>query len=90
MDGDQVVLAVQDQGGGIDPDILDKIGDPFFTTKENGTGLGLSVCYSIAARHGATIKVDTGPDGTTFSVVFRANDEQAVLLETAAAADDTR
>lgn len=71
MDGVDVVLSVQDQGSGIEPDVLDKIGDPFFTTKENGTGLGLSVCYSIAARHSATIEVKTSPTGTTFSVSFK-------------------
>jgi signal transduction histidine kinase len=63
-------LSVEDQGEGIKPEHLNKIGTPFFTTKENGTGLGLAVCYSIAARHNASIKVDTGPTGTTFSVRF--------------------
>lgn len=50
--------------------MLDNLGTPFLTTKENGTGLGLAVCYRIAARHKATIKVDTGPQGTTFWVTF--------------------
>src|SRR5690606_15681956 len=45
-EGEQVVLAVQDQGGGIDPQVVDKLGTPFLTTKEEGTGLGLAVCYS--------------------------------------------
>jgi PAS domain S-box-containing protein len=73
-EGDEVVLAVQDQGEGIGPDVLERIGTPFFTTKENGTGLGLAVCYSIAARHGAKITVDTGSTtGTTFYVRFRSN-----------------
>lgn len=66
----KVVLMVQDEGKGIDNDVLDKVGSPFFTTKENGTGLGLSNCYNIAHRHNANIQIDTGPDGTTFSVVF--------------------
>jgi len=71
-DGKDVVLAVQDQGRGIEPWLLEKLGTPFFTTKENGTGLGLAVCYSIAARHKAEIKVETGPAGSTFSVIFRS------------------
>ncbi len=54
-DNDCVVLSVQDQGEGIPSDILDKLGRPFFTTKESGTGLGLAVCYGIAGRHNAVI-----------------------------------
>lgn len=67
----EVFLAVRDQGKGIDADMLDKIGTPFFTTKEQGTGLGLAVCYSIASRHNATISFETGLLGTTFYVCFR-------------------
>lgn len=70
-EGGEVVLAVTDHGKGIGPDVLEKIGTPFYTTKENGTGLGLAVCYSIAARHKAAVTVDTGPTGTTFYVRFR-------------------
>ncbi|MDR3591993.1 MAG: PAS domain S-box protein [Negativicutes bacterium] len=66
-----VILSVQDQGKGIAPDVAEKIGTPFFTTKEYGVGLGLAVCYSIASRHNATIIFDSGPTGTTFSVHFR-------------------
>ncbi|HBX24503.1 MAG TPA: PAS domain-containing sensor histidine kinase [Desulfotomaculum sp.] len=71
IEDDEVVLAVQDQGGGIEPDVLEKLGTPFFTTKDNGTGLGLAVCYSIAARHKARIEVETGSHNTTFLVRFR-------------------
>lgn len=70
-DGGEVVLSVQDQGKGIEPDVIEKIGTPFFTTKDNGTGLGLAVCYGIAARHNAIIKVETSPTGTTFFVRFK-------------------
>jgi signal transduction histidine kinase len=71
-DDESVVLSVRDQGKGIEPEILKKIGTPFLTTKDNGTGLGLAVCFSIAARHKAEIKVETGPKGTTFFVRFRS------------------
>lgn len=70
MENKQVVLAVQDEGTGIPPECIEKLGTPFFTTKEKGTGLGLAVCYSIAARHKATIEFDTGPHGTTFFIKF--------------------
>lgn len=65
-----VVLAIQDQGEGIKSELVEKLGTPFLTTKENGTGLGLAVCYNIAARHNATITVNTGQTGTTFFVKF--------------------
>ena len=68
----QVILAVQDQGRGIEPENLAKLGTPFFSTKEGGTGLGLYVCYEIAQRHDASIEVDTSPQGSTFSVIFSA------------------
>lgn len=69
----EIVLSVQDEGEGINPQLLEKIGTPFFTTKDKGTGLGLALCYSIAARHNANIKVTTSPTGTTFSVYFKIN-----------------
>lgn len=66
-----VVLAVQDQGSGIDPAIMEKIGTPFYTTKEGGTGLGLGICYAVAARHNAAIDIETGPEGTIFFTKFQ-------------------
>lgn len=69
-DDRQVVLEVRDQGEGIKEEFLAKLGTPFFSTKSNGTGLGLSVCYGIAERHDAVIKVQTSERGTTFFVVF--------------------
>jgi two-component system, sporulation sensor kinase E len=73
QEGNQVILAVADNGCGIPEEVRDKIGTPFFTTKETGTGLGLSVCYSIVDRHNAQMTFDTGPDGTTFYVRFNLN-----------------
>jgi two-component system, sporulation sensor kinase E len=68
---EHVVLVIQDQGKGIEPEVLEKLGTPFLTTKANGTGLGLSICYSIAARHNATINVNTCSKGTTFYINFK-------------------
>ncbi len=68
---DEMVLEVKDTGAGLPPEILDRLGTPFLTTKEKGTGLGLAVCYRIAERHGATIRVKTSPRGTTFFVRFK-------------------
>ena len=68
---EEIVLAVKDEGLGIDSSVLDKIGSPFQTTKADGTGLGLATCYSIAERHNARITFATGPTGTTFYVLFK-------------------
>lgn len=70
IENEGVVLSISDEGKGLDSSTLDRLGTPFFTTKENGTGLGLPVCYSIVARHKAKIDVETGSSGTIFYVRF--------------------
>lgn len=67
----EAILAIHDHGCGIRPEILNKLGTPFLSTKDTGTGLGLAVCYGIIERHNATINVQTGPTGTTFYIKFR-------------------
>jgi signal transduction histidine kinase len=67
---DRVVLIVQDRGNGIPPEVLERLGTPFLTTKEKGTGLGLPVCYRIAESHNARIEIETGAVGTSFMVSF--------------------
>lgn len=71
VEQENVVLQICDSGEGIKEEVLDKIGTPFFTTKDNGTGLGLAVCYSIAERHNAKIKINTSNKGTIFSICFQ-------------------
>lgn len=68
--GGAVLLQVADNGPGIPPDIIDRLGTPFVTTKERGTGLGLAVCHRVAADHGASISVDSSSVGATFTVTF--------------------
>ncbi|WP_416143770.1 GAF domain-containing protein [Planococcus koreensis] len=70
VDENCVVLAIQDQGEGIRPEVMEKIGTPFFTTKDDGTGLGMGICYAIAARHNAKIEIKTSTEGTTFFTKF--------------------
>jgi signal transduction histidine kinase len=70
---ESVVVAIQDTGCGISPEHLNRIFDPFYTTKPvgEGTGLGLSISFGIIERHGGTIKVDTRLDEeTTFTVTL--------------------
>ena len=73
MENINVVLSVQDQGSGISQETLEKIGTPFYTTKKSAPGLGLAVCYGIAARHQAKINIQTGSSGTRFQVRFKNN-----------------
>lgn len=75
--GDKVAIEVQDKGQGIPPEALKKLGTPFYTTKDNGTGLGLAVCYSIATRHKANIEVQTDSGGTIFVVQFQVRNPVA-------------
>ncbi|KLU66239.1 sporulation kinase A [Desulfosporosinus acididurans] len=70
---DEVVLAVTDEGKGIEQSVLEKLGTPFFTTKEQGTGLGLAVCHGIVSRNNGRISVETSPKGTTFYVYFKSS-----------------
>jgi len=66
---DQVEVRVSDTGVGIPPENLPKIFTPFFTSKEEGTGLGLAVSFGIVRNHGGKIEVESTPGrGTTFSV----------------------
>jgi len=66
----KAILSISDQGSGIPSHVLDHLGTPFITTKDTGTGLGLPICYQIAHRHHANIKIDTSDQGTTFSIYF--------------------
>lgn len=66
----KAVLSISDQGSGIPSHILDNLGTPFITTKDTGTGLGLPICYQIAHRHNAKIKISTSHEGTTFFINF--------------------
>ena len=70
VEDNKVVLEIADEGCGIPPENINKVGIPFFTTKETGTGLGLASCYKIAESHKAKIRIDSSPSGTTFSIFF--------------------
>jgi signal transduction histidine kinase len=64
-------IQIMDNGPGILPDVLDKIFIPFFTTKKNGSGIGLSLSRQILRLHGGTITAQSIPDKETiFSLTF--------------------
>ncbi|GIX48380.1 MAG: hypothetical protein KatS3mg131_2591 [Candidatus Tectimicrobiota bacterium] len=77
--GPYVRITVKDQGVGIAEDVLAKIFDPYFTTKPQGSGLGLFTSYSIVKNHGGHIAVESAlGQGTTFYVYLPATPQRAV------------
>lgn len=73
--GDQreIRISFRDQGTGIAPQYLDKVFDPYFTTKQQGSGLGLASCYSIVSKHGGRITVESELNqGSTFTIYLPA------------------
>jgi len=70
--GNQLTITVQDDGVGIRPEALQRIFDPFYTTKRpgGGTGLGLSICMSIIREHGGNIEAETLPAGGSAFTIY--------------------
>jgi PAS domain S-box-containing protein len=78
-DRNYVKITVKDQGVGIPKDALEKIFDPYFTTKKDGSGLGLTTTYSIIHNHGGYINVESEKGtGTSFHIYLPASDEMAL------------
>jgi PAS domain S-box-containing protein len=83
--GEYVAVHIVDTGGGIPPDILERVFEPFFTTKEvgRGTGLGLSQVYGFAQQAGGDVKIESKlGDGTRFSIYLpRSHGERVVTVD---------
>jgi signal transduction histidine kinase/ActR/RegA family two-component response regulator len=74
--GPYAILEVTDTGCGMEPEVLERIFDPFYTTKLTGHGLGLSAMHGILKIHRAGIHIQSEPDaGTTFKILFPATEE---------------
>lgn len=82
-EGEHVVLSVSDNGPGVDPDVLDRLFDPFVTTKPvgEGTGMGLAICWTIVREHGGEIDVDTAGPGAIFHVRLPVSAEPGPVRE---------
>lgn len=69
LSGDKVQVVIQDEGKGMPESVLKKLGEPFYSTKEDGTGLGLMVCFNIVEQYAGTIRVESKVDeGTVFTI----------------------
>jgi two-component system sensor histidine kinase HydH len=67
--GEYAILQIEDEGVGMEPEEVEHIFEPFFSTKHEGTGLGLFVVHSIVERHGGAIRVKSElGKGSTFTV----------------------
>ncbi len=74
--GGYIEVSIKDQGVGIPQNILSRIFDPFFSTKQQGSGLGLAVSYSIISKHNGYINVTSKQgDGTTFIILLPADNK---------------
>jgi CheY-like chemotaxis protein len=81
--GNYIKITVSDTGRGIDSEIIDRVFDPYFTTKETGkgsSGMGLAVVHGIVKNHDGTITVDSQPgEGTVFTILFPVVKEKPVM-----------
>lgn len=67
----RIRISIRDTGKGIDPIRIPRLGEPFYTTKENGTGLGLMVSYRILEEHGGSLTIESEPEkGTTVHITL--------------------
>jgi signal transduction histidine kinase len=83
--GEAVEAEVADTGGGIPAEVLTRIFEPFYSTKQRGTGLGLAFAQQVVKEHGGTIRCDSAAGrGATFTVSLPADDERAEAEEAAA------
>lgn len=70
-DAEHIFISVADNGKGIESKVLSKLGTPFFSTKDSGTGLGLMISYRIIQNHEGEIKVESKPGvGTEFRIIL--------------------
>ncbi|MEW6527251.1 MAG: PAS domain S-box protein [Spirochaetota bacterium] len=75
-------ISIEDNGPGIPNENIEKIFDPYYTTKPHGTGLGLTVVYSIIKQHGGYIFVDSQPGkGTRFDIYLRATEKNVAVID---------
>jgi signal transduction histidine kinase len=81
-DDTHVTISFIDSGHGIAPEQIGQLFEPYFTTKRNGTGLGLMIVQRIVREHGGTIEVESDRDrGATFRIKLPIHEKRTRLLE---------
>jgi signal transduction histidine kinase len=79
---DEILIEVVDEGSGVPDEIIDRIFDPFVTSKDTGTGLGLSLVHQILSNQNGKIEVESNKDqGTCFRIFLPACQESPAPLE---------
>ena len=80
--GNYLKIIIKDEGIGIPKENIDKIFDPYFTTKQTGNGLGLATIYSIIEKHSGYVKIESEVDkGTTFIIYLPASKSQIIEIK---------
>jgi signal transduction histidine kinase len=80
--GEEIWVGISDRGGGIPHEQLNRIFEPFYTTKKKGSGLGLMIVQRIVRAHGGRIELDSRVgEGTVFKIWLPLRDRQTRLLE---------
>jgi len=91
QEGRYVKITIEDQGTGIPQENLQKIFDPYFTTKGTGSGLGLATVFSIIKKHDGYVEAESEPEvGTTFNIYLPASSEEISRKDVQGKADTSR
>jgi two-component system, sporulation sensor kinase E len=82
LQAERIMIAIRDTGGGIPSEVLQRIFEPYFTTKQEGTGLGLMIVQRVIREHGGLIEVSSEQGrGTTFRIFLPLAEKRVKLLE---------
>jgi signal transduction histidine kinase len=71
-----VLIRVRDNGPGFDPELADRAGAPFTTTKQDGMGLGLSLARSVIEAHGGSLSIESSSGGATITFTLKSSTTQ--------------
>jgi len=74
QDANNIIITIRDTGTGMTPEVMARVGTPFYTTKDNGTGLGMLVAYQMIYNHGGRVELESKPgEGTRVTIMLPLN-----------------